>query len=396
LRFSGRTRLFTTEPGTSEVFTARLTLVFGEGESSWVREEFLSFELKSAAARVFRVEPADVDFGARWWDEKEISRNVEVVARVGEPVTVEATDVPEGLTVEPSSLAASLGKPGLMVVSLGDALRLEGGEGALSFRVKGGGETEESPSFERAVKLTYRLVKFVGPSSVELDSVRPGQEKRISMASWSVGDGQIPFEVECGPLEGPGLIVPVLDAEGDQRRLRIAVPENANPGVYEGRIVVTPAEKTLGNRYVPIAVTVVAAGGESLAGGGEPALAVDPRQIELSSGKTGWVRTSFRVAVPKDSPSLALAGVQPTSLRGKETFETISAKFDIRVAPAPGWDGKNLVAGGAAAYVMEVYVSSDLPDDVYEGGAAVRYRVAGEEEVRSVPVNLRLTLKRSQ
>jgi hypothetical protein len=45
--------------------------------------------------------------------------------------------------------------------------------------------------------------------------------------------------------------------------------------------------------------------------------------------------------------------------------------------------------------VLDVYVSSDLPDDVYEGEAAVEFRVAGNEEIRSVPLNLRLSLKRT-
>ena len=118
VRFSGSTRLFTSRPGEPEIFTARVTLYFGEGDQAWAREEFLSFEVKPAAVRAFRIEPPEVDLGVRWSDEKDISRTVEIIARVEEPVDVRAADVAGGITVEPASVSASLGSRGSMRVAL--------------------------------------------------------------------------------------------------------------------------------------------------------------------------------------------------------------------------------------------------------------------------------------
>jgi hypothetical protein len=396
LRFSGKTRLFTSESGTPEIFTARVTLVFGEGDQSWVREEFLSFELKPAATHAFRVEPADLNMGIRWSDEKEISRILEIVSRVEEPVEVKADGIPEGLIVEPTTTTASLGARGSMEVALADALRMEGGKGTLSFKIQGASTSEEGISFERVVKVTYRLVKFTGPTTIELEPMAPGQGKRIPMGTWSVGGGDIPFKAETGPLEGPGLIVPTLEEEEGKQFLLVSVPENAVPGLYQGRIAIVPMERGLGSRFVPLSVKIVPRGEEVGPEAGEPALRVSPSPVELVHGATGWARSSFKVAVPKEKPPVIISGVRPSSLRGKTSFETISAQFDIRISPAPGWEGKELGSGHHAAYILEIYISSDLPDDVYEGEAQIQYRIAGRDELVEVPVPFRLTLKRSK
>jgi len=397
LRFSGKTRLFVSESGVPEIFTARITLVFGEGEEAWVREEFLSFELRPTAALAFRLDPSEVDLGVRWWDEKEITQTVEVIARVDEPMTVAASGVPEGLLVDPPSVPASKTRNGLFRVGVGDSLREKGGEGVLVFQVKGSSAAPEGPSFERNVKVSYRLLRFTGPTSVPVGPLSPGQEVDVPLHAWSVDEGSVPIDFQCEPLEGPGLLsVAIVEAEG-KAVLRISIPGNAAAGTYSGRIVIAPREPGLANRFVPVTVEVSAeAQGQPGVERAVPSISVEPAEIPLECAATGWVRAVLKVAAPADGPPVVVAGVRKASLRGKEKFVALSSEFDIQVAPAPGWTGKELEPGRQSEFHLEFYVSSDLPDDVYEGEMAVQYRAGGEETLRDVPFKVTLTVKRAR
>jgi hypothetical protein len=396
LRFSGKTRLFVSEAGVPEIFTARLTLVFGEGEGSWVREEFLSFEVKPAAALKFRVDPSEVDLGVRWWDEKEIMRNVEVVARVDEPVSV-AAEAPEGLVVDPASVEAAKGRNGVFRVGIGDPLRERGGENSLVFKVKGTSAAPEGPTFERSVKVSWRLLRFTGPSSVPVGPLAPGQEVEIPLQSWSVDGGAIAIGVSCEPLEGPGLLaVSIVEAEG-KTALKIAVPENAELGTYSGRIVVAPRESGLANRFIPLTVEV-AAPGETAAPdeGAAPSLSVDPTELSLETASTGWVHAALKVAAALDRPPVVVAGIRKVSLRGRGKFAVLSSEFDVEVEPVSGWTGKELESGRQAGFDLSFYVSPDLPDDVYEAEMALQYRAGGEDTLREIPVKVVLAVKRAK
>jgi len=315
-----------------------------------------------------------------------------------EPVEVEAVEVPEGFLVEPASTRASLDQPGLFRISVSDVMRMKGGGGEATLKIAGRSTVEEGPSFERTVGLRYRLVKFVGPSEIRLGPLAPGETKAFSPSTWQVvGEGELPFSVECRNLEGPGLIVPTLETGPEGReRIVIAVPDNAAEGTYEGRFIVVPGETGLGNRSLPVVVEVKQ---RAATGDGtplEPAVETEPENIILDSVSTGWVRTSFKIGVPSDAPPAERIDVKLSSLRGRETFEMISAQFDMRVSRGPGWQSGTLGPGLYSPYILEVYVSSDLPDDVYEGEAVVLFKVAGEEKVHEAGLPIRISVKRSR
>jgi hypothetical protein len=203
--------------------------------------------------------------------------------------------------------------------------------------------------------------------------------------------------ISCEPLEGPGLLsASVVEAEG-KPVLRIAVPDNAAEGTYSARIVVSPREAGLANRFIPLTVEVAASGETAPPDDGTvPSLALETAQLDLESLATGWTRTSLPVAAAEGRPPVAVVGVRKASLRGREKFVTLSSEFDIQATPAPGWTGKELEPGRRSAFLLEFYVSSDLPDDVYEGEMAVQYRSGGDATVREAIFKVALRVNRAK
>ncbi len=163
-------------------------------------------------------------------------------------------------------------------------------------------------------------------------------------------------------------------------KLILSVPTTpATPeGMYEGVLVLEGKGQSPLRREIPLSAPI------SLP---EPDVEFSSDSITGTPGPDGSV--AAEITVKLKTPFAAELEIETSDLRPEDPKAgVVSRKFDIRLVPGEGWDGRILDPGKTYRIRYRAFFCTDLGQGTYTGGITLKMKSKGKECSRTLPVSV--------
>jgi hypothetical protein len=376
LRFSGDMPLFA--GGSNPVrfiLTATLAIKCAK-DGAWHRVERARTNITPGGS-VLVAAPMNMDFGARWSDEKPISREFEVRSMYPSMVAVKLTDLPPGFQADITGFDVTDKLTQKITLTLDPAKVEELGSREFQLLLA---NTLEDGSKGVALPVSIKRGVFKIEMQEKLTaSAHP--KKKFSLPIPVKVTPSLTCEYELGLLRSgtDKLEGKVVQKEDGSASIDFSVPLETPDGVYKGDLKINPMVEGLSARTIKVSLSV----------SGVPQLFVEPKELKVKATKPGWVEQVLTIRAEHYEDMKF--GVNIKDVESGAADMLISGQYDAEFVPLDGWDGKKLENGKKYKAKLKFYISTDLQSGSYMGEADiwVEYR-GGNKTTVKLPVTIEL------
>ncbi|TET37218.1 MAG: VWA domain-containing protein [Planctomycetota bacterium] len=356
LRYSGSTETVLNEPFSPEFVTLFATFKLEYQGGTWINTKKASFRVKPRGNII--VEPSHLDFGVIALPDGTSEQEVRFKTGLETGMRVKSAGGFAGLTMRPENLQPVRGMPATTKLTLASSPGVtQPGPttGFFSFdaRDKQGNPSKEPLEIKiQAFWIEARVPSMIDlgqhPAAADFSSQSPIHVAPADAEGWKIEitdlikSASAPIKVKSAPDFAAGKI-----------SLSGKIPENAEPGIYNGGLVVSFKDCTE-TWKCPVTLEVRVPDPTFSKAKPVPALTRTGRQMKaelafqvgnLENGKIAWELTGF------DNPD------------GSKVF---NPKYDVEIKPLGNWSFDAVMPGTCRASV-EFYIYDDLPSGEYRG-----------------------------